>query len=98
MRSAITVHIYYHIYYPTIGLATACYMFTKLMRSLVKHWCSSGLKVIVYLNDGIVAGQGETDTVNERMRVQQELSSAGFIVNEKSHNGSNYNVLSGWGL
>ena len=38
----------------------------------------------MYLDDGIVAVQGENDAVNESMRVQQELSSStGFIVNEE---------------
>jgi len=30
------------------GLSTACYLFTKLMLPLVKHWRGRGLKAIVY--------------------------------------------------
>ena len=29
------------------GLSTACYLFTKLMRPLVRHWRGRGLKAIV---------------------------------------------------
>ena len=37
------------------GLATACFAFTKLLRPLVKHWRSQGIKVVVYLDAGIGA-------------------------------------------
>ena len=37
------------------GLSTACYLFTKLMRPLIRHWRGRGLKAIIYLDDGIVA-------------------------------------------
>ena len=40
------------------GLATACYIFTSLMRPLIRHWCGRGLKAIVYLDDGIIAVNG----------------------------------------
>lgn len=35
------------------GLATACYVFTKLLRPLVRRWRSLGLKIILYIDDGI---------------------------------------------
>ena len=35
------------------GLSTACYVFTKLMRPLVKRWRSLGLRCVVYIDDGI---------------------------------------------
>ena len=37
------------------GLATACYAFTKLMWPLVRFWRDRGLRVVLYLDDGIVA-------------------------------------------
>jgi len=37
------------------GLATACYTFTKILRPLVKYWCSRGLRVLLYLDEEIVA-------------------------------------------
>jgi len=40
------------------GLVTACYIFTKLMRQLIRYWCGRGLKGIVYLDDGIIAANG----------------------------------------
>ena len=37
------------------GLSTACYLFTKLLRPLIRYWRGQGLKAILYLDDGIVA-------------------------------------------
>ena len=41
------------------GLATACYVFTKLMRPVVKYWRGQGLRAVIYIDDGIVAVKGE---------------------------------------
>ena len=40
------------------GLSSAHYVFTKIIRPLVRLWRSKGLKAIVYLDDGIVAVHG----------------------------------------
>jgi len=40
-------------------LSTACYVFTKLLRPLVRYWRGRGLKAIIYLDDGIVAVKGK---------------------------------------
>ena len=67
------------------GLSTACYLFTKLMRPLVRYWRGRGLKAIVYLDDGIIALKGEEKAKVESSKVKQDLEKAGFIVNvEKS--------------
>ena len=63
------------------GLSTACYLFTKLMRPLVKYWRGRGLKAIVYLDDGIVAVKGEMEAKIESRKVKEDLEKAGFIVN-----------------
>ena len=41
------------------GLATVCYAFTKLMRPLVGFWRGRGLRVVLYLDNGIVAAKRE---------------------------------------
>jgi len=40
------------------GLSTICYAFTKLLRPLVGYWRGQGLRVVLYLDDGIVAVKG----------------------------------------
>ena len=41
------------------GLSTACYIFTKLLRPLIKHWRGKDNKAIIYLDNGIVAVKGK---------------------------------------
>lgn len=67
------------------GLATACYVFTKLLRPLVKRWRSFGLSVVLYIDDGICNATTETKTVVDTARIIEDLDNAGFILNrEKS--------------
>ena len=67
------------------GLSTACYIFTKLMRPLVRFWRGRGPKAIVYLDDGIIAVKGKSRALNESTQVQCDMQHAGFVVNvEKS--------------
>ena len=63
------------------GLATACYVFTKIMRSLVKYWRGRGLRTVLYLDDGIVAIKGKENAEHESRQVQLDLSKAGLIAN-----------------
>ena len=67
------------------GLATACYVFTKLLRPLVKWWRGQGLRAVVYLDDGIVATAGLEAAMHASSTVQTTLQRAGLVVNiEKS--------------
>lgn len=63
------------------GLATACYLFTKLMEPLIRYWRGCGLKAIVYLDDGIISVKGKDNALRESAQVRQDLESAGFVVN-----------------
>ena len=62
------------------GLATACYAFTKLMRPLVRFWRGRGLRVVLYLDDGIVATKQE-EANRESEQVQRDLCRAGLVTN-----------------
>ena len=35
------------------GLNSACYIFTKITRYLIKKWCGEGKHVLMYLDDGL---------------------------------------------
>ena len=63
------------------GLTTAPYLFTKLLRPLVKHWRGQGIRVIIYLDDGIVAAKGELTACETSSKIQDDLKQAGFVVN-----------------
>ena len=68
------------------GLSAACYIFTKLMCPLIRYWRGRDLRVVLYLDDGIVAVKGKERAIQESERVQLELLEAGLIVNNaKSH-------------
>ena len=68
------------------GLAFACYVFTKLLRPLVKWWRSLGIRAIVYINDGIVAAESESQCLEHEEIVLSDLKEAGFILStDKCH-------------
>ena len=56
-------------------------MFTKLLRPLEKHWRSQGLRIIVYLDDGICAAQGKLNAERDSLSIQNDLQEAGFVTN-----------------
>ena len=67
------------------GLSTACYVFTKLLRPLVKRWRSLGLRAIVYIDDGMCASTTAAESSKHTQLILSDLKSAGFVVNcEKS--------------
>lgn len=35
------------------GLASACYIFSKLLRPIVRHFRAKGYKIVIYVDDGI---------------------------------------------
>ena len=61
-------------------LSTACYVFTKLLRPLVRRWRSRGLRCIVYIDDGNYAAESRDQCVEGTKMIIDDLTSAGFIV------------------
>ena len=51
------------------------------MRPLIRHWRGKGFRAIVYIDDGIVAAEGEQNALAVSNQVQEDLKSVGFIVN-----------------
>ena len=71
-----------HFYVLTVlpfGLATACYMFTKLLRPLVRYWRAGGLRILVYLDDGLCAVAGKVEAIEASQFVCSTLAKAGFL-------------------
>ena len=60
------------------GLSSACYFFTKLLRPLVKFWRGHGLRIVVYLDDGICSVQADK-AVSTSQFIQNTLEQAGFV-------------------
>ena len=63
------------------GLATACYVFTKVMRPLVKNWRQQGIRVIVYLDNVLVASEGIDSTQEASRIIRRDLARAGWVEN-----------------
>ena len=63
------------------GLSTACYVFTKPLRPLVKRWRSKGLRCIVYIDDRICASKLQEQCVEDTKIMVDDLALAGFILN-----------------
>ena len=64
------------------GLSSACYAFTKLLRPLIGYWRGQGIRVVLYLDDGIVAIKDTELAGSVSKQIRDDLSKAGFVVNE----------------
>ena len=65
------------------GLATACYIFTKVLRALVRLWRSKGIKVVLYIDDGIIVAPSFEKASLHSQFIRMSLEEAGFLVNEE---------------
>ena len=66
------------------GLSTACYIFTKLLRPMVKHIRALGVRLVLYLDDGIVSVKAlEAQAIAVSELVQDTLTKAGLVINKE---------------
>ena len=63
------------------GLSTAGHVFSKVLRPLVKHWRSQGLRMVVYLDDGWGIETSYENCKTLSKIVKHDLLSAGFFIN-----------------
>ena len=76
------------------GLATACYVFTKLLWPIVRFFRSQGYQIVIYLDDGILIVSGYEKACSARKLVKGVLCNAGLVLNHDksrllpSHKGS----------
>lgn len=68
------------------GLSTACYVFTKLLRPLVRIWRSTGIKVVMYIDDGIIVAPTVSKTTSESKCIWESLHRPGFVINKEKSN------------
>ena len=66
------------------GLSTACYVFTKLLRPLVRYWRSQGIRVVLYIDDGIIAFPSLEVASDAVEGIIRDIRKAGLTVNEKN--------------
>lgn len=67
------------------GLCSAGYVFSKVLRPLVAHWRKNGIKVTLFLDDGLGLAETESLCRQQAMQVKEDIIKSGFVPNrEKS--------------
>ena len=65
------------------GIASAGHIFTKLLKEVVKYWRNQGLKIIMYLDDGL-GGASDFDSAEKySFYIKNSLSQYGFLIAEE---------------
>ena len=75
-----TRKVYYTYEVLPFGISTAGFIFTKLLRVLVQHWRSMGIKIILYLDDGILAADTPEACKRASEKVRSDLNDLGFLL------------------
>ena len=69
-----------------LGLGSAPYIFTKIMRMHVNFWRKQGIAIAVYLDDGMGAGNNYQSCLENSSIVKQTLILSGFVTNDEKSN------------
>ena len=70
---------YYKFTVLPFGLSSACFVFTKVMRPLVKYWRGLGMWAVIYIDDGIVLASSQEECIEVGNIGQSSLEQAGFL-------------------
>ena len=75
--------IYYQFNVLPFGLATAGFIFSKITREVVRSWRGQGIKVIMYLDDGLGGAESYDDACMVSTRIRNDLIELGFLIAEE---------------
>ncbi|CAC5408504.1 unnamed protein product [Mytilus coruscus] len=73
------VKTYFKFLVLPFGLSTACYIFTKIIRPLIKKWRGEGKQIIMYLDDGLGVHDDEKLCNQMAIQVNKDIISSGFV-------------------
>ena len=65
------------------GLSSAPYLFTKLLKLLLRKWRTEGKSIVVFLDDGLGAAADYTKVRVSSLSVHADLLKSGFLPNEE---------------
>ena len=65
------------------GLTSAPYVFTKVLRQLIRFWRGHGHRVLLYLDDGIGGHFSKTSATHLSIKVRQDIIACGFTLNDE---------------
>ena len=68
------------------GLATAGFIFSKVLRELIKYWRSKSIRIIMYLDDGLGGADTFEKCKDVSLVVKNDLFNFGFIIAEEKSN------------
>lgn len=64
------------------GLSSAPYLFTKLLKPLVRKWRSEAKGIVVYLDDGLGSAADYNNAKTASLPAHADLCHSGFLANE----------------
>lgn len=62
------------------GLATACFIFTKIVKQLVQRWRSLGIRLIPYIDDFLFFASSAQEFAQVQAQVISDFTNAGFVL------------------
>ena len=62
------------------GLSISGYIFTKVVREVIKYWRSTGLKIVMYLDDGLGGGKNMKEAMLASEKIHSDLEKFGFVL------------------
>ena len=74
---------YYCFVVLPFGLSTAPYIFTKVCRVLIKYWRSNGIKIVIFIDDGIGSASSREKCRSVSNFVRRSIELSGFLSNEE---------------
>lgn len=89
---------YYCFIVLPFGLSTAPYIFTKVCRVLVKFWRSNGIKIVLFIDDGIGVENTFSQCKLVSTFVKNSIDLSGFLANEEKSNWGPIQVVTWLGL
>ena len=75
-------HQIFPVFCPSVWPQFAPYLFTKLLKPLVKKWRSEAKSIVVYLDDGLGAAADVNKAKIGSLQVHADLLKSGFLPNE----------------
>ena len=64
------------------GLSSAGFIFTKMLRVLIKYWRGQSIKILAFFDDGLGTASSYQEGVVHSIRVKQDLLAAGYVPNK----------------
>ncbi|MES9880156.1 MAG: reverse transcriptase domain-containing protein [Sedimenticola sp.] len=74
---------YFYFTVLPFGLCNSPYVFSKVLRCLVKHWRNKGLQIVLFLDDGACTNDSYDQCALDSDMVRSDLHKAGFVINEE---------------